>query len=100
MKSSKKRRSPSPEPKEKDDDDAGSEEYVVEKVKRKRMTQEGKEMYLIKWEGYSESENTWEPKEYLNCPKLIAKFEKKAKKRRDFLEEKKKRRQVLVPLRR
>ena len=70
------------------------EEFVVEKVKRRKIGEDGKEMFLIKWEGYPDSENTWEPREYLNCPKLIAKYEKKVKKRQEFLLEKKKRRQV------
>ena len=77
-----------------DSEELDPQEFVVEKVKRKRVDKDGRESYLIKWEGYSDSENTWEPREYLNCDRLIAKFEKKAKKRKDFLDEKKKRRKV------
>ena len=77
------------------DSDEALEEFVVEKVVKKKVAKDGREMYFIKWEGYPDSENTWEPREYLNCDRLIAKFEKRAKKRKDFLEEKKKRRKVI-----
>lgn len=32
--------------------------------------------YLIKYKGYPDEENTWEPTENLNCTRLIRKFEK------------------------
>lgn len=32
------------------------------------------EFYLVKWRGYPESENTWEPKRNLKCPKLMKQF--------------------------
>lgn len=35
--------------------------------------------YLIKYKGYPDSENTWEPRENLSCPQLIRQFEKKLK---------------------
>lgn len=33
-----------------------------------------KRYYLVKWEGYDESENTWEPEENILDPKLIETF--------------------------
>jgi Chromo (CHRromatin Organisation MOdifier) domain/Chromo shadow domain len=55
---------------------SAEEVFVVEKVVGKRM--EGGELqYLLKWEDYPSSDNTWEPASGLDCPKLVAKFEKR-----------------------
>ncbi|XP_074593670.1 chromobox protein homolog 1-like [Brevipalpus obovatus] len=52
------------------------QEYVVEKIMRKRInTATSKTEYFIKWAGWSERSNTWEPAENLSCPKLLAQFE-------------------------
>ena len=48
--------------------------YVVEKILATRTTTKGQQQYLIKWEGYEHTENSWEPLENLNCPGLLKEF--------------------------
>ena len=39
----------------------GEEEYEVERILKKRMTAGGVTEYLIRWKGYGEADDTWEP---------------------------------------
>lgn len=41
--------------------------------------------YLIKYKGYPDSENTWEPIENLNCPRMVRKFEKDLQKNESYI---------------
>lgn len=64
------------------------ETYKVEAILKHRK-RNGKVFYLIKWEGYDESQNTWEPEDNLSCPDILAKYIEKLEKEQKAKEEEK-----------
>lgn len=51
----------------------------------KNASFKGKDFYLIKWKGWSNAYNSWEPKDNLSCEDLLSEFKEyqaKGKKRR------------------
>ena len=49
-------------------------EYIVEKIVGKKI-ENGTEFYYVKWKGFSEDENTWEPRSHFNDTSLIEKYD-------------------------
>ncbi len=50
----------------------GEEEYEVERVINHRHAGRARTLqYLIKWKGYPEADNTWEPADQIHAPQII-----------------------------
>ena len=59
--------------KKREDSISASEEEIfsVERILDRRISKGGRAEYLLKWTGYPDSENTWEPRSNLDCSELI-----------------------------
>lgn len=65
------------------EDDEAEDEYNVEDIRAERKNPKtGFLEYLIKWENYPETQNTWEPIDNLKCPDIIQRFKEREKSRR------------------
>ncbi len=51
------------------------ESFTVEQILDRVQYENGQVYYLLKWLGYDEEWNTWEPAENLDCTDMIQKFE-------------------------
>ncbi|XP_073429592.1 chromobox protein homolog 2-like [Dendrobates tinctorius] len=51
----------------------GQEEFIVERILDSRVHRR-RLQYLVKWQGYSAEENSWEPVENVHAPHLIRLF--------------------------
>ena len=49
--------------------------FKVEAILKKRTTKKGELEYLIKWEGFSDRDNTWEPRCNIHDAPLLRAFE-------------------------
>src|SRR5712671_537976 len=53
----------------------GGEQYEVEAIRSHRRQGRGRQLqYLVKWLGYPESDNTWEPAGHLQTPVLLKEY--------------------------
>lgn len=66
-----------------EDEDVEEDEYNVEDIRAERKNpRTGVLEYLIKWENYPETQNTWEPIDNLKCPDIIQRFKEREKTKR------------------
>ncbi|KAJ1898602.1 hypothetical protein LPJ66_002641 [Kickxella alabastrina] len=57
-----------------DDEEDDDTVYVVEKILDQRMGKNSEKEYLIKWEGYADSESTWEVEDNIIDRSILKKF--------------------------
>lgn len=50
-------------------------EFEVEAIIADKMIKR-KKHYLVRWKGYDENHDSWQPKQNLNCPDILDKYEK------------------------
>ena len=54
------------------------EQYKVEAIRsHQRHGRKQQLQYLVKWKGYPESDNTWEPVDHIQAPQLVKEYERR-----------------------
>jgi hypothetical protein len=62
----------------------GQEEYEIEAILNHHFTGRPKKLhYLIKWKGYPDSDNTWEPASQVHAPELVHQYQQNQTKETD-----------------
>lgn len=49
-------------------------DWEVQKIVDVHYNRNGSREFLVRWAGYKQTDDTWEPEEHLECPDLIAKY--------------------------
>ncbi|KAF5269892.1 hypothetical protein FQR65_LT05691 [Abscondita terminalis] len=65
------------EEEKKDEEEDDDTQYEVQEIMNEKMMK-GVRHYLIRWKGYDEDGDTWEPETTLDCADLIKKFKEKS----------------------
>jgi hypothetical protein len=58
---------------------ANKDVFTVEKILDHRRLH-GTIYYRVRWEGYTAKDDTWQPRETLNCPELLKEYNEKIEK--------------------
>ena len=76
-----------------DDDEPEEEEYEVEKIVAQREAKNGLE-YYVKWLGWPESENTWEPEDHVIDCKMVMRVWRRQQQKQEGKQQKAKQEQM------
>jgi hypothetical protein len=63
---------------------SASTNYEVEKILDHKIDEKGEKRFLVKWKGFPDSDNTWEPKRNFNSMKPINEYMEKVREYNNF----------------